>query len=75
MKMTEDQKELILYKVKEMLKDEDIEVIFEELPKNDSTNLENQPILTKKNVKILIINNNNNTIEYDEETIAKILAK
>jgi len=73
--MTEDQKELILYKVKEMLKDEDIEVIFEELPKNDSTNLENQPILTKKNVKILIINNNNNTIEYDEETIAKILAK
>ena len=75
MKMTEDQKELILYKVKEMLKDEDIEVIFEELPKNDSTNVENQSILTKKNVKILIINNNNNTIEYDEETIAKILAK
>jgi hypothetical protein len=73
--MTEDQKELILYKVKEMLKDEDIEAIFEELPKNDSTNVENQPILTKKNVKILIINNNNNTIEYDEETIAKILAK
>ena len=73
--MTEDQKELILYKVKEMLKNEDIEVIFEELPKNDSTNVENQPILTKKNVKILIIINNNNTIEYDEGTIAKILAK
>lgn len=73
--MTEDKQQEILYKVKEMLEDEDIEVVFEEIPQNGITYVKYQAILTKKNAKIMIIINKNNTIEYDEKTIAKILAK
>lgn len=73
--MTEDQQEVILYKVKEMLEDEDVEVVFEEIPKDDTTNVNNKSILTKKNLKILIIINKSNTIKYNDEVIAKILAK
>jgi len=73
--MTEDQQEVILYKVREMLEDEGIEVVFEETYKNDLTYVKYQTIFTKKNPKIMIIINKNNTIEYDEEAIAKILAK
>ena len=75
LKMTEDQQEVILYKIKEMLEDEDIEVVFEEIPKNNLTYVKYQAIITKKNPKIMIIIKKNNTIEYDEEASAKILAK
>ena len=74
MKITEDQQELILYKVKEMLEDEDI-VVFEEISKNDLTYVKYYAILSKKIPKIMVIINKNNIIKYDEETIAKILAK
>jgi len=74
LKITEDQQELILYKVKEMLEDEDI-VVFEEISKNDLTYVKYYAILSKKIPKIMVIINKNNIIKYDEETIAKILAK
>lgn len=75
MKITEDKREMILCVVKKMLENEDVEVMLEELPKNDLKPVNNRPIVTKKNVKLLLIMNNNGIVKYDEEAIAKILAK
>ena len=75
MNITKDQREVIFYKVKEMLEIEDVKVILDEQTKIVSTPINNTTIAIKKNVKILLIISNNDTIKYDEEAIAKILAK
>jgi hypothetical protein len=66
---------MILNKAKEMLEDADAEIILEEQAKIVSTNITNLLTPVKKSVKILLIVNNNDVNRYNEETIAKILAK
>ena len=73
--MTVKQREVILCKVKEMLQVEDVEVILEEQLEVILTPVNNTPIAIKKSAKILFIINNNDAVEYDEEAIAKVLAK
>jgi hypothetical protein len=74
--MTIEQREAILFKVKEMLDIEDLEVILEEQSEVILTPVNNSPIGIKKIRKILfIINNNIDAVKYNDEVIAKILAK
>lgn len=74
--MTIEQREAILFKVKEMLDVEDLEVILEEQSEVILTPVNNSPIGIKKIGKILfIINNNIDAVKYNDEVIAKILAK
>lgn len=74
--MTIEQREAILFKVKEMLDVEDLEVILEEQSEVILTPVNNLPIGIKKIGKILfIINNNIDDVKYNDEVIAKILAK
>jgi hypothetical protein len=74
--MTIEQREAILFKVKEMLDIEDLEVILEEQSEVILTPVNNSPIGIKKIGKILfIINNNIDAVKYNDEVIAKILAK
>ena len=76
MNMTIEQREAILFKVKEMLDVEDLEVILEEQSEVILTPVNNSPIGIKKSGKILfILNNNIDAVKYNDEVIAKILAK
>ncbi len=73
--MTIEQREVILSKVKEILQVEDLEVILDEHTDVLLTPVNHTLIGIKKRAKILLFINNNNDIKYDEEEIAKILAK
>ncbi len=75
MKMTIEQREAILCKLKEMLHVEDLEVILEEQSEVLLTPIHNAPIGIKKSGKILFIINNIKSIKYNDEVIARILAK
>lgn len=75
MKMTLDQQESILNKVKEVLKGEDVEVILEERSEVAMTPINNTLIAPKGRLRLVLIFNNEDTVEYDEEAIARILAK
>jgi len=75
MNMTIKQREVILCKVREILQVEDLEVILDEHSEVLLTPVNHTPIGIKKSAKILLFINNNDSIEYDEEEIAKILAK
>ena len=73
--MTVDQQEVILNKIKEMLKADDVEVIVEERSKVVKTTINNAPIASKGKTKLILIIDHDDTVIYDEEAIAKILAK
>jgi len=73
--MTIEEREAILCKVKEMLHVEDLEVVLKEQSEVLLTPVNNEPIGTRKSGKILFIINNINSVKYNDEAIARILAK
>ncbi len=75
MKMTLDQQESILNKVKEILKGEAVEVILDERSEIVMTPLNNTLIAPKGRLRLVLIFNSDDAVEYDEEAIARILAK
>lgn len=75
MNITLDQQELILNKVKEMLKSRNVKVILGERSDTLMTPINNASIASKRKRNLLIIIENDDAVEYGKETIAKILAK
>jgi hypothetical protein len=73
--MTIEQREAILSKVKKMLQVEGLEAILDEHSEVLLTPVTHTPIGHKKSAEILLVINNDEAIKYDEEEIAKILAK
>ena len=75
MKITLDQQEVILTKVKEMLKSKNVEVILGEQSDTLMTPINISSIASKRKRNLLIIIENDDAVEYDKEELAKILAK
>jgi hypothetical protein len=73
--MTLEQQESILNKVKEILKCEDVEVILNERSEIVMTPINNTLIASKGRLRLVLIFDNDDAVEYDEEAIARILAK